>query len=63
MAELRGGLQDHEPQALLGQVPGHGQPGLAPTDHHHIQLLLAGLVLLRLAVGAVMEPPPARGPR
>jgi hypothetical protein len=36
LPQLRGGLQDHEPPALLGKVPGHRQPGLAAPDHHHI---------------------------
>jgi hypothetical protein len=51
MPDLGAGLQDHEPPALLGQVPGHGQPGLAAPDHHHLQHLTAGRVLLRLVVG------------
>jgi len=37
MPNLRPGLQDHEPQALAGQVPGHGQAGLAAPDHDHVQ--------------------------
>ena len=32
MPDLRTSLQHYEPQALLGQVPGHGETGLAaPT--------------------------------
>ena len=51
MADFGAGLQDHEPQPLLGQVPGHGQAGLAAPDHHHIQVLIARRVLWRLVVG------------
>src|SRR6185312_10278933 len=35
------GLQHHEPQLVAGQVPGHGQAGLAAADHDHVQDLVA----------------------
>src|SRR5262249_26273504 len=34
-------VQDDESQVLPGQMPGHGQPGLAAADHDHIQELVA----------------------
>ena len=33
-------LQHYEPQVLTGQVPGHGQAGLAAADHDHVQELI-----------------------
>jgi hypothetical protein len=34
------GLEHDEAQALPGEVPGHGQAGLAAADHDHIQQFL-----------------------
>ena len=51
MADLGAGLQDHEAEPPFGEVPGHGQPSLAPPDHHRIQHPTASRDLLRLAVG------------
>jgi hypothetical protein len=31
------GLQHHETRALLRQVPGYGQPGMAALDHDDVQ--------------------------
>ena len=54
-----GGLQHHEPQSLLGQVPGHGQAGLTGTDHDDIERLIGPGPWLVFAPVIV----PLRGPR
>jgi hypothetical protein len=60
---VQGGLQDHEPQTLLGQVPGHGQPGLAPPTTTISSTAPPAGSLCVSSWGAVMGPPPGRGPR
>src|SRR4030095_5737242 len=51
VADLRAGLQDHEPQALLGQGPAQGQAGCAAPDPDHVQPIALSLLVRRLCLG------------
>ena len=52
VAHLGACLQDDEPQPLLGQVPGHGQTGLAAPDHHRVQPPVVGRVGNRTGIAS-----------